>query len=107
ATLAVRPDTGLKNPSQPPPPDVSKPVRYPSRSVAGISQPLASDAIAPAVPLALSDSPGFSGGGLPGRIAALAGIDLQDPMQLAPPPTQDGLHGFYRDDLLQPWQDRR
>jgi len=42
------------------------------------------------------------GGGLLGQIAALAGINLQDPTQFAPPPLDDGLRG-YRDDGLQPW----
>ena len=42
------------------------------------------DTRAPAVPLAPSDDPNFSGG-LLGRLAALAGIDPQNPNQPAPP----------------------
>ena len=56
----------------------------------------------PAAPLAPSDDPDFAGG-LAGGIAALAGIDLQHPTQLALPPLDDGLRAFYRDDPLQPW----
>jgi hypothetical protein len=55
----------------------------------------------PAQPLVPSDSANAVGG-LAGRIAALVGIDRQDPTMLAPP-LDDGLRGFYRDDPLQPW----
>src|SRR5258708_16292802 len=41
--------------------------------------------------------------GLPGLIAAIAGIDPQHPNQFAPPPLDEGLRGFYRDDPVQPW----
>jgi hypothetical protein len=41
-------------------------------------------------------------GGLLGRFAALAGIDLQNPNRPAPP-LDDPLPGFYRDDPVQPW----
>jgi hypothetical protein len=37
----------------------------------------------------------------------LAGIDPQNPTQPAPPPLDDQLRGFYRDDPLQPWLVRR
>jgi len=39
----------------------------------------------------------------PGRIAALAGIDPNNPTHFAPPPFDDALRRFYRDDHLQPW----
>jgi hypothetical protein len=38
-----------------------------------------------------------------GRLAALAGIDPQNPTQPVPPPLDDQLRGFYRDDPVQPW----
>jgi hypothetical protein len=38
-----------------------------------------------------------------GRLVALAGIDPQNPAQLAPPALDDQLRGFYRDDPVQPW----
>jgi hypothetical protein len=53
-------------------------------------------------PDASSDNPNFLGG-LPGRIAALAGIDPQNPNQFALPPLDDELRAFYRDDPVQPW----
>jgi len=53
------------------------------------------------VPLVPSDDAKFSGG-LPGRIAALAGIDPRYPNQYASP-QDDELRGFYRDDPRQPW----
>jgi len=56
-------------------------------------------AAAPPVP---PDGPNFTGG-LAGRIAALAGIDPQNPNQFAQPPLDDQLRGFYRDDPTQPW----
>jgi hypothetical protein len=51
---------------------------------------------------ALEADTNFSGG-LPGRLAALAGIDPQDPSQLVPPPLDEQLRGFYRDDPIRPW----
>jgi hypothetical protein len=57
---------------------------------------------APPVPLAPSDAQNVSGGVL-GRVAALAGIDPQNPAQLAPPPLDDQPRGYYRDDPVQPW----
>jgi len=60
------------------------------------------DPSTPAAPLVPSDNP-YSPGGLPGLIAAAAGIDPQNPNQFAPPPLDEGLRGFYRDDPVQPW----
>jgi len=60
-------------------------------------QASASDTGAPAAPLVPPDNQNFSGG-LPGRIAALAGIDPMNPTQFAPPPLDDQLRAFYRDD---------
>jgi hypothetical protein len=60
------------------------------------------DASAPAAPGARSNQPNFSGG-LLGRLAALMGVDPENPTQLAPPPLDDQLRGFYRDDPSQPW----
>ena len=53
-------------------------------------------------PLAPSEDANFSGG-LLGRLTALAGLDPQNPGQPAPPPQDDQLRGFYRDDRVQPW----
>jgi len=47
-----------------------------------------------------SDDSNLSGG-LLGRLAALMGVDPQNPDQLAPP--QDELGAFYRDNSAQPW----
>ena len=61
------------------------------------------DSGVPVTPIAPpSDNSNFSGG-LQGRIAALAGIDPQNPNQFALPPLDDELRGFYRDDPVQPW----
>ncbi len=92
----------LNSMSPAPAPDGSKPVRYLSRRVVDPSRAPAADSREPAPPLAPSDSPNYVGG-LAGRIAALAGIDLQHPTQFAPPPLDDGRRGFYRDDPQQPW----
>jgi hypothetical protein len=77
----------FQNPTQPAPPlqTDSKPVRSLGRRI--VNQPPASmaDTRAPAAPLAPSDDQNFSGG-LLGRLAALAGIDPQNPNQPAPPP---------------------
>jgi hypothetical protein len=59
----------------------------------------ASDSNAP--PLAPLDDSSFSGG-LPGRLAALLGVDPQNPDQPAPPPSDDDLRAFYGD-LMRPW----
>jgi hypothetical protein len=59
------------------------------------------DTGAPAVPFVPSDDADFSGG-LLGRLAALMGVDPQNPTQPALPPLDDGLRGFYRDDPMQP-----
>ena len=90
------------SPTQPEPPsDSSKPVRYLGRRIVEQSQPSAFDTT-PAVPLVPPDDPYFSGG-LLGRLIALAGIDPQNPAQLAPPLMDDQLREFYRDDQAQPW----
>jgi hypothetical protein len=62
----------------------------------------AADSSAPAAPLVPSDDANFSGG-LLGRLMAMAGIDPLNPNQLAPPPPDDELRAFYRDDPAQPW----
>jgi hypothetical protein len=76
----------LQNPTQPaPPPQIgSKPMRSQGRRI--VVQPPASmvDTPAPAAPLAPSDDPDFSGGGLLGRLAAFAGIDPPNPNQPVP-----------------------
>jgi hypothetical protein len=77
----------FQNPTQPaPPPTGSKPMRSLGRRI--VDQPPASvfDTSAPALLLASSDDPNFSGG-LLGRLAALAGIDPPNPNQ--PPPLDD------------------
>jgi hypothetical protein len=70
----------------------------------GVDAPQASamDASAPAAPLGPSDASNFSSG-LFGRMAALMGVDLQNPDQLAPPPQDNELRAFYRDNPAQPW----
>jgi hypothetical protein len=62
----------------------------------------AADSSAPAAPLVPSDDANFSGG-LLGRLMAVAGVDPLNPNQLAPPPQDDELRAFYRDNPAQPW----
>jgi hypothetical protein len=96
-----------RNSTQPaPPPGASKPARSLSRTIVDQPQASAFNTAASAAPLAPSVDPNFSGG-LLGRIAALAGIDPQNLTQPAPPPIDDQLRGFYRDDPMQPWFVRR
>jgi len=64
------------------------------------------NASAPAAPLVPAGDSNLSGG-LPGRLAALMGIDPLNPDQFAPPPQDDELRGYYRDDPTQPWFVRR
>jgi hypothetical protein len=68
----------------------------------GVNAPQAStmDAGAPAAPP--SDDSNFSGG-LLGRLAERMGVDPQNPDKLAPPPQDNELRAFYRDNLAQPW----
>jgi hypothetical protein len=72
---------------------------FPSIAPRDPIQPVAPER-APALPSAPSDDPNFSGG-LLGRLAALAGVDPQNPTQAAPPP-DDPLLEFYRD-RIQRW----
>ena len=77
-------------------------LQYRERLNVSPSQASAMDASAPAASLVPSDDSNFSGGPL-GRLAALMGVDPQNPNQLAPPPQDDDLRVFYRDDPLRPW----
>jgi hypothetical protein len=88
-------------PAPPPQTAGSKPARYLGRRIIDQSQASVFDTDAPAVPFVPSGDPNFSGG-LLGRLAALVGIDPQNPTR-PPPPLDDGLRGFYRDDPVQPW----
>jgi hypothetical protein len=63
-----------------------------------------SDIGAPAAPIVPPDHP-YSPGGLADWIAALAGVDPRNPNQFAPPPLDDGLRDFYRNDPTQPRED--
>jgi hypothetical protein len=89
-------------PPAPPPSAGGMPVRTLGRSIVDQPQASASDTGEPAAPLAPSDDANFSGG-LLGRLAALAGLDPRNPTQLAPPPLDDELRGFYGDNPVQPW----
>jgi hypothetical protein len=91
------------SPPAPPAPSAGgMPVRILGRSIAGQPQASVFDTGVPAAPLAPSEDANFSDG-LLGRLAALAGLDPQNPTQPAPPPLDDQLRGFYRDDPAQPW----
>jgi hypothetical protein len=81
-------------------------LEYLKRLNANPSQASAINTSAPAAPLVPSDDSNFSGG-LLGRLMAIAGIDPRDPNQLAPPPQDDELRAFYRDDPAQPWTFQR
>jgi hypothetical protein len=70
------------------------------------SQATAIDDGVPVMPIAPSDHPNFSSG-LPSRIDALAGIDLQNPNRFAPRPLDDGPRGVYRDDPVESWKLQR
>jgi hypothetical protein len=72
------------------------------KSASQLLQASAADSSAPAAPLVPSDDANFSGG-LLGRLMAVAGVDPLNPNQLAPPPQDDELRAFYRDDPTQPW----
>jgi hypothetical protein len=93
-----------RNPSgAPPAPGAGgTPVRILGRSIVGQPQTSAFDPVAPFAPLSPSDDANFSGG-LLGRLAAMAGLDPQNAAQPAPPPLDDRLSGYYRDDPVQPW----
>jgi hypothetical protein len=93
-----------RNPSPAPPPTSAggMPVRILGRSIAGQPQASVFDTGAPAAPLSPSEDANFSGG-LLGRLAALTGLDPQNPTQPAPPPLDDQLRGFSRDDPAWPW----
>jgi hypothetical protein len=71
-------------------------LEYLKRLNANQSQAPKFDTNAPSPPLASPDDSNFSGG-LPGRLAALPGVDPQNPGQLAPPPSDDDLRAFYGD----------
>lgn len=92
--------SGSRPPAQSQPRAAGMPVRTLGRIV---DRPQASafDAAAPFAPLSPSDDANFSGG-LLGRLTALAGLDPQNLKQPAPPPLDDQLRGFYRDDPVQP-----
>jgi hypothetical protein len=77
-------------------------LQYRKRLDANQSQASAANAGMPAATLAPSDDSNFSGG-LLGRLAALMGVDPQNPDQLAPLPQDDELRAFYRDNPAQPW----
>jgi hypothetical protein len=59
--------------------------------------------VVPAAPLAPAANTDPSVGGLLARLMAAAGVDPDNPNQLAPPPFADQLRAFYRDDPAQPW----
>jgi hypothetical protein len=76
-------------------------LEYLKRLNASQPQALALEPSAPSPPLAPPDDSSFSGG-LPGRLAALLGVDPQNPDQPAPPPSDDDLRALYGD-LMRPW----
>jgi hypothetical protein len=98
----TRRSLGLRHP----PTADSNQVRILARRIVEQPQASVSDTSTLVAPLAPSDDAYFSGG-LLGRLAVLAGIDPRGPTQLAPPPLDDQLRGFYRDDPMQPWFVRR
>jgi len=71
--------------------------RYDNNSSASAPEPSA-----PAAWFVLPGPPNSSGG-LADWIAALAGVNPQNPTQPASPPQDGELRGFYRDEPLQPW----
>ena len=72
----------------------------------GKSQGSATGPGAPAAPFVPSNDPNNSGS-LADWIANLAGVNPENPTQPAPPPLDDGLGGFYRDDPAWTLQRRR
>jgi hypothetical protein len=81
-------------------------LQYRKRLDANQSRASAIDANAPAAPFVPSDDSNFSGG-LLGRMAALMGVDPQNPNQFALPPLADGLREFYRNDPMQRFVQRQ
>jgi hypothetical protein len=79
------PGFGSENIAPPPQTDGNNPIRYLSRRIVNQPQTPAFDTSLPVVPSVPLDDRNFSGG-LAGRIAALAGIDPDNPDQPAPPP---------------------
>jgi hypothetical protein len=77
-------------------------LEYLKRLNADQTQASASGESVPEAPLVPADDSIFFGG-LLGRLTALAGINPQNPERFAPPPQDDVLRGFYRDDPKQPW----
>jgi hypothetical protein len=95
------PTSGVGNPHGAPPNVDSSQVRILSRGIVGQPSASGSEASAPTAPIVPSEDANFSDG-LLGRLVALAGVDPKDPTQL-PPPLDDHLLGFYRDNPMQPW----
>ena len=81
-------------------------LEYRKQLDAGPSQASTYDTGTPAAPLVPAADANLSGG-LLGRFAALMGVDPSNPDQFAPPPQDDELRGYYRDDPTQPWFARR
>jgi hypothetical protein len=81
-------------------------LEYRKQLDAGLPQVSTFDTGAPAAPLVPAGDENLSGG-LLGRFAASMGIDPLNPDRFAPPPQDDELRGYYRDDPAQPWFVRR
>ena len=79
-----------------------KPLPYLIRRYGNNSSASAPEPSAPAAQFILPGPPN-STGGLADWIAVLAGVNPQNPTQSAPPPQDDELRRFYRDDPVQPW----
>jgi hypothetical protein len=85
-----------------PDPSNNQPARSLSRVSNNNSPASGFEPSAPAMQFALPGSSN-SGGGIANWIAALAGVDPQNPTQAVPSSQADQLAGLYRDDPLQPW----
>jgi hypothetical protein len=72
----------------PAPPYIQEYLQYLNQLNGNHPRASAFDPSVPAAPFDVSDPTPFSGG-LPGRLAAVAGIDPQNPNQFAPPPLDD------------------
>jgi hypothetical protein len=109
----IFPDLGPLSPINPLVPNQRKPDAFNVMPVRSLSRVSGNNSPAfgfePSAPAAQFTLPGssISSGGIANWIAALAGVDPQNPTQAVPSPLDDQLRGFYVDDPLQPWLTQR
>lgn len=83
---------------KPPLPFVDEYRQYQDQANGNNTRASAATSSSPAVPVGLPTNPNSSGNDIASWIASLAGVDPRNPAQGAPPPLDDGLRDFYRND---------